>query len=160
MSSPEHKEKIWNYIKDINVAMMVTDDQGGLHARPMHLVQDDYDGTIWFFTKADAQKVDELHHDRRVCLTFSDDDKGVHVSLTGRANLSYDRTLIEKFWNPVVAAWFPEGKESSDCALLEIKITKGEHWDATGNPIKFLYEITKANMTDQKPDLGENHKFG
>jgi hypothetical protein len=44
--------------------------------------------------------------------------------------------------------------------LLEIKISKGEHWESTGNPIKFLYEVSKANMTDEKPELGENQKFG
>ena len=71
MSSPEHKEQIWNLIKDVKVGMLATEDQGDMHARPMHLVQKDYDGTIWFFTRRDAEKVDELKSGRNVCLTFS-----------------------------------------------------------------------------------------
>lgn len=161
MSTQEHKQKIWDIINDIKVAMMVSEDlHGDLHARPMRIVQDHYDGTLWFFTKASGGKVDEIHYDRRVCLTFSDPGTHYHVSLSGKARLVRDRNLIEKFWNPVVGAWFPEGKDSPECALLEIKIHKGEHWESKTNSISFLYEITKANLTDREPDLGESQKFG
>ena len=34
-------------------------------------------------------------------------------------------------------------------------LTEAEVW-TTGGSISFLYEIGKANMTDQKPDLGEH----
>ncbi|MFP4313899.1 MAG: pyridoxamine 5'-phosphate oxidase family protein [Alphaproteobacteria bacterium] len=160
MSSQEHKEKIWNYIKDIKTCMLVTEDQGFMHARPMHIVQDDYDNKLWFFTSKSSEKVSEVQNKHRVCLTFSDTEKNVYVSLSGHAHLTQDKTLIDKFWNKVVAAWFPDGKESEDVALLEIKIDKGEHWDATSNPATFMAEIAKANIKDETPDLGENRKFG
>jgi general stress protein 26 len=48
MSSPEHKQKIWKMIKDIKIGMLVTLDQDVPRARPMHLVQDEYDGTMVF----------------------------------------------------------------------------------------------------------------
>lgn len=160
MSSKEHKEKIWNYIKDIKTCMMVSGQGDSIHARPMHLVQDEYDNKIWFFTSKSSEKVTEIENKHRVCLTFSDNDKNVFVSMTGHAHLTQDRALIDKFWNSVVAAWFPEGKDGDDVALLEINIEKGEHWDATKNPAAFIYQIAKANMTDQEPDLGENKKFG
>lgn len=159
MSSPEHKQKIWNYIKGIKIAMLVTEENGELHARPMTLVQDRYDGTLWFYTRADDAKVDEVERDRAVCLTFSDPAGNVHVSLSGTAKLSRDRSLIEKFWNPVVASWFPEGKHDAACALLEVRIHKGEHWEGR-NPVSFWYEVVKANITGQTPDMGENEKFG
>lgn len=160
MSSKEHKEKIWNYIKDIKTCMLVTDVGGFMHARPMHLVQDEYDNKIWFFTSKSSEKVTEIENKHRVCLTFTDNNTNVFVSLTGHAHLTQERSLIEKFWSPVVEAWFPEGQNSADVALLEIKIEKGEHWDATSNPAAFIYEIAKSNLTDQEPDLGENKKFG
>ena len=161
MSSSEHKQKIWNYIKDLKTAMLVSlDESDDLHARPMALVQDEYDGKIWFFTSASADKVDEIRQDHKVCLTFNDHENDNHVSLTGNARLSRDKELIEKFWNPIVAAWFPDGKDAPDCALLEIKIEKGEHWDSSSNPIVFFSEIIKANVKDEQPDLGENQKFG
>ena len=160
MSSPEHKEKIWNLIKDVKVGMLATEDQGDMHARPMHMVQKDYDGTIWFFTRRDAEKVDELKSGRNVCLTFSDPSNDIYVSMTGKAHLSFDKDLIDKFWNPFVGAWFENGKQDPNVALLEIKISSGEHWKTDSNKIVQLYEIAKANVTSTTPDMGENEKFG
>jgi general stress protein 26 len=161
MSSQEHKQKIWNFIKDTKTAMLTSEDENGdLHARPMHLVQDDYDGTIWFFTHYHSEKVDEIQSDRKVSLAFINQDKKIYVSLSGKANVTQNRQLIDKFWNPVVSAWFPNGKDNDDVALLEIKIHKGEHWNADDNPVHFFYEIAKANVKDEYPDVGKNEKFG
>ena len=160
MSSRKHKEKIWDYIEDIKVGMLVTEDEQDLRARPMHIVQDEYDGTIWFFTKKSAEKIDEVKDKHRVCLSFSDNEDNVHVSLSGFAHLTQDKALIDKFWNPFVAAWFEGGKDSDDVALLEIKIYKGEHWDSEDSKVVQLYQIAKANVTDEQPDMGENEKFG
>lgn len=158
MSSKEHKEKIWNFIKDIKVGMLVTHDGKDLRARPMHIVQENYDGTLWFFTKKSAHKVDETQADDNVCITFT--NKDVQVSLSGHARLSTDQALIDKFWNPYAGAWFEQGRHDPEVALLEIKIYQGEHWKET-NPFKELYEVAKANLTDSEtPDMGENKKFG
>ncbi len=161
MSSPEHKQKIWEMIKDIGVGMLVTLDDDMPRARPMHLVQDEYDGTLWFFTRRSAEKVSETRNDHDVCLSFSDQEKGVYVSLSGKAQLTDDPTLIEKYWNPMIAAWFTEGKDDSDVALLEIKVEMGEHWKAKQSKVFQLYEYAKANIKeDTTPDIGENEKFG
>ncbi len=160
MSSKEHKEKIWNYIKDAPVGMLTTMDGQDMRARPMHIVQDEYDGTLWFFTKRSADKVFETDTGAGVCVTFSDQDSGIYVSLTGNATLTQNKALIDKFWSPFAGAWFEKGKDDPEVALLEIKISKGEHWEADENKIVQLYEIAKANLTDDTPDIGENQKFG
>ncbi|MBA2780286.1 pyridoxamine 5'-phosphate oxidase family protein [Billgrantia kenyensis] len=161
MSSPEHKQKIWQLIKDIKVGMLVTLDDDVPHARPMHLVQEEYDGTLWFFTRRSAEKVAEAAGGHDVCLTFSDQEHGVYVSLTGKASLTDDRELIEKYWNPFVAAWFPQGKHDPDVALLEVHVQMGEHWKAKESKVFQLYEFAKANIKkDAIPNLGENQKFG
>ncbi|MFI0471629.1 pyridoxamine 5'-phosphate oxidase family protein [Halomonas sp. HMF6819] len=161
MSSPEHKQKIWSMIKDIKVGMLVTIDHDMPRARPMHLVQEEYDGTLWFFTRRSAEKVFEAEKDHDVCLSFSDQEHGTYVSLSGTATLSDDRDLMAKYWSPFIAAWFPEGKDDPDVALLEIKIHMGEHWKANESKVYQLYEIAKANIKkDETPDMGENEKFG
>lgn len=66
MSSPEHKQPIWNLINDIKVGMLVTKEKSGddsMRARPLHLVQDDYDGTLYFYTPKDNAKVFEIKED-------------------------------------------------------------------------------------------------
>ncbi|MFC0267070.1 pyridoxamine 5'-phosphate oxidase family protein [Kushneria aurantia] len=161
MSSPEHKQKIWNLIKEISVGMLVTLDDGVPRARPMHLVQEAYDGTLWFYTKRSAEKSFEAEADRDVCITFSDQEEGVYVSMSGRARLRSDSELIDKYWNPFVAAWFDGGREDPDIALMEIDIDFGEHWQSKESKAFQLYEIAKSNVKkEHKPDMGENEKFG
>lgn len=160
MSNPEHKQLIWNLIKDVGVGMLTTQDGDDLRARPMKLVQDDYDGKLWFFTKRSAEKVMEAAGEQAACVTFESPEAHVYVSLSGRARLSSDPNLIEKFWNPWAAAWFPEGKGDPEVVLLEIKVYKGEHWKNDENLIFKLVEYAKANVTAKRPNLGENQKFG
>lgn len=160
MSSPEHKAKIWSLIKDIKVGMLTTTRDDQLRARPMHIVQDEYDGTLWFYTELPSGKSTEILNDTPVCVTFSDPKNDVFVSLTGSARITRDQSLIEKYWNIFVGAWFTEGRESENVAMIEIKVKKGEHWDAEQSKIVQLYEVAKANLTDSEPDLGENQKFG
>ena len=160
MSSPEHKQKIWNLIKDIKVGMLVTKDDNVPRARPMHLVQDEYDGTIWFYTQRSAEKVIEAKGGSEVCLTFSDPDEGIYVSMSGTARLTDDQAVIDKYWSSEVAAWLPE-KEDPELVMLEIDIQMGEHWASKESKVFQLYEIAKANVkSDKTPDIGENEKFG
>ncbi len=75
MSSPEYKQKIWNLIKDIKVGMLVskeTNENDRMRARPMSLVQDEYEGTLYFYTSKHHEKVHEIQGDRDICITFSD----------------------------------------------------------------------------------------
>lgn len=159
MSTPEHKQKIWKLIKDIKVGMLVTLDGKTPRSRPMHLVQDDYTGTLWFFTRRSAEKAFEAQRDNDVCISFSNPKKGVYVSLSGTARLTDDAALKDKFWNSFVAAWFPDGKEDPDLTLLEVKVHFGEHWLADHNKLFQLFEIARANVQDDTPDVGENEKF-
>lgn len=164
MSSPEHKKKIWDLIKDIKIGMLVTqenNDSDRLRARPMSLVQDAYDGTLYFYTPKSDAKVYEVKNDRDVCITFAEPKDQVYVSLTGKAKLTQDKKLIDKYWNSWVSAWFKEGKSDPDVAMLEVKINKGEHWNAKENKFVQLFEVAKANIKDEAtPNIGENEEFG
>ncbi|MBS3805089.1 MAG: pyridoxamine 5'-phosphate oxidase family protein [Oleiphilaceae bacterium] len=160
MSSPEHKQKIWNLIKGMKTGMLTTLHGNELRARPMYLVQDKYDGTLWFFTDLDSEKVLEVENDNDVCVTFADPKDDCYVSLTGVGRISEDKTLIDKFWNPFVADWFPEGKESANVGLLEIDVTKGEHWNSDTSKMVMFYKQAVATAKGEMPNLGEHEKFG
>lgn len=158
MSGIENKEKVWKIISKIKTAMMITKTTDGkMHSRPMQLVQDNYDGTLWFFTGLPSGKAEDVLDNSEICVNFSGEDQ--YVSLYGNATLSQDKSKIQELWNPMVSAWFPEGKESTSCALIEIKIKHGEVWDSDINPISFIYEIGKAKIKNERPDLGEHRKF-
>ena len=160
MSSPEHKQKIWNLIKDIKTGMLTTRHGEELRSRPMFLVQDEYDGTLWFYTNLESEKVFEVESDNDVCISFADSDDQVYVSLTGTGRAIRDQALIEKYWNSFASAWFPEGKDSPKVGLLEIKVEKGEYWNSESSKMLESIKTITAKMKGEKPDLGEHGKFG
>jgi general stress protein 26 len=64
--------------------------------------------------------------------------------------------LIDRFWNSIVASWYPDGKTDSKMLMLKfVPLTAGV-WASTGNPLKFAYETAKANLTDTLPDVGDS----
>lgn len=160
MSSPEHKQKIWNLIKNIKTGMLTTLHGSELRSRPMVLVQDEYDGTLWFYTDLASEKVLEIEKDHDVCVTFADHDNQTYVSLTGVGRAVDDKALIDKYWNTFVAAWFPEGKNSPNVGMLEVKVQKGEHWDSDSSKMMKSVKTMTAKVKGEKPDLGEHQKFG
>lgn len=160
MSSPEHKQKIWNLIKGIKTGMLTTVHGAELRARPMRLVQTEYDGTLWFFTDLDSEKVFEVEGDNDVCVAFSDPENDVYVSLIGVGRPTRDKQLIDRYWNGFVGVWFPEGKDAPNVGMLEIKIHKGEHWDADSSTMVKSYKMAKAKLKGELPNIGEHEKFG
>ena len=53
--------KLVDKIKDIRIAMMTTvESDGTLHSRPMFTHEPQADGTLWFFTEQDSQKINEV----------------------------------------------------------------------------------------------------
>lgn len=159
MSSQEHKQKIWHLIKEMKNGMLTTLHGSELRSRPMYLVQDDYDGKLWFFTDLDSEKVFEVEEDNDVCVSFSDPGEHIYVSLTGVGRVSKDKALIERLWNPFIAEWFPQGKESPNIGLLEIKVQKGEHWDMDTSRMVSAYRRAQGE-TVELPTRGEHEKFG
>ena len=60
ISQDDAKQKLWSMMKGVKFAMLTTEDGGHLRARPMVAAQKDFDGTLWFFTRASSHKVDEV----------------------------------------------------------------------------------------------------
>ena len=160
MMTREQAQEIWDYIKDIKVAMITSHDGDLLRARPMRHEQDDFDGVLWFFTSKASGKVGELAEDARVCAAYADISDSTYVSLSGTVRFTDDPTLVDKFWNSEAAAWFPEGKSDQNVALMGIYVDQAEAWDSKSNAMIKLYEIAKANLTGKTPDMHDNRKYG
>ena len=160
MITGQQAQELWELIEDIKVGMLVTNDEGTLRSRPMHITQDKFDGKLWFFTNSHEGKADEISKNPNINLNFADIGDEAYISISGKAKITKDKDLIDKFWNPFVGAWFPEGKESDNVALIEIIVEQAESWDTDKNKMLQLFEIIKANVTDTEPDMGKNKKYG
>lgn len=156
----EQLAKINELIKDIETAMLVTMDEtdGSLRSRPMQTQNREFDGRIWFFTKASAPKVDEVEREHHVNVAYSAPDKQRYVSISGTARVVRGRAKIDEFWSPELKAWFPGGKDDADIALLCIDATKAEYWDTQSSAIVHLVGLAKAIATGESYQPGENEK--
>ena len=65
-----------------------------------------------------------------------------------------DREIIDRYWNPVLAAWYPDGKDDPHLTILRFDADDGRVWVNEGGFFKFAYEIAKANLTKTLPDSG------
>lgn len=154
MTSRLSRDEIWKHLKGAGTIMLTTEGGSGLRSRPMQIVQDEYLGTLYFFTSISSSKVDEVSEEQHVCISGADRDSKAFFSLSGRARVSKDQEMIDKFWHPTVSAWFPKGKDDPECALLEVRVDHVDVWENEENPVLFWYEIVKANLTDSEPDVG------
>jgi general stress protein 26 len=153
-------QKLGELIKGIRIAMLTTvDDEGCLHSRPMANQDDGFDGTLWFFTDANSAKVHELARDRHVNLSYSDPGENRYVSVSGTASVSRDRAKMKELWSPLHKAWFPDGLEDPNIALLRVEVDKAEYWDSPSSAVVRLYGFAKALATG-KPygEEGADHE--
>lgn len=155
----EQVRKLGSLIKEIEFAMLTTvEPDGSLRSRPMATQQVEFDGDLWFFTKASAPKVDEVEQEHNVNVSFARPDKQHYVSVSGRARLVRDRGKIEELWNPAYKAWFPDGLEDPDLALLKVTAEKAEYWDGQASVVAHLAGFVKAIATGTSYKAGENEK--
>ncbi len=147
-------------IKGIRIAMMTTvDTDGSLRSRPMATQDMEFDGDLWFFTKASAPKVDDVQHDQQVNLGYVKPDDNLFVSVSGTAQLIRDRQKMDELWKPALKAWFPNGKEDPDLALLKVTVDSAEYWDAPSGVMGRLYVVAKGLATGGQDSGGEDVKL-
>lgn len=154
-------EKLGSLIKKVKFAMLTTLDpeDGTLRSRPMATQEAEFDGTLWFFTRASAPKVGEVEKEHQVNLSYAEPDDQLYVSISGRANLVRDKAKAEELWQPALKAWFPKGVEDPDLALLKVEVEKAEYWDTPSSAMVHLFGYVKATLTGTSYKPGENEKI-
>ncbi len=78
-----------------------------------------------------------------------------HAAAQGTICRSTDRDALDDVWSFVADAWFEGGQHDPDVRLLKFTPVTGELSVTPISGIKFLYEMAKANLTDDKPDTGQ-----
>ena len=152
--------KLYELIKDVRICMMTTvEPDGSLHSRPMWNQEADEAGDLWFFTRLSSPKVTEISKDGQVNLGYANPNKNDYVSVSGRAEIVRDRAKIEEKWSPPLKAWFPDGKDDPQIALIRVHPEKGEYWDSPSSTIVHIYGYAKAALTGSSPaELSDTKK--
>jgi general stress protein 26 len=153
------KDQIWSIISTIKFASLVNLEGEYIKARPMTLVQDNFSGKIFFFTKESNEKSINYIDTKKVAIIFNDNENKNFATLNGDAKLTKERNLINSFWNFMVSAWYPEGKSSDELCLIEIKVNNAEIWRNEKGKIGSLTEVMLAKMNDRNPELGSKESL-
>lgn len=152
------REKLWSMIKKHRFAMMTTQEGADrLRSRPMTTIERDFDGSLWFFAKADSAAVSALGAHPQVCLSYSDPGAFEFVAVAGPAEIVTDVGKKRELWKPAVQAWFPEGAESPDNVLVKVLPDHAEYWDSKSSKLVQLFTMARALATGTPPrDIGEH----
>ena len=145
-------------IEGIPVAMVTTcSDDGMLGSRPMLLERMETDGSLTFLTHVSSRKVHEISQDARVNVAFVSDKGDRYVSVSGTAKATHDPARMHDLWNMTYRAWFPQGPDDPDSAILAIRIERIEYWDVPTSRLVRLWCAVQAVVTGRVVEAGEHH---
>lgn len=156
----EMRMKVREMISGIGVAIFTTiDGEGRLRGRPMRTQKPDQDGrTLWFFTRKDSPKIEELAGDSRVLLGYSDPKSQDYVSIFGRGKVVADVGKKKELWTEGLRTWLPGGPESDEVALIAVTIEGAEYWDGISSSLRYAYGYAQSVVTGKPDTSGENAK--
>lgn len=156
LSGHEGIAKIAELIKAIRIAMMTTVAKDGtMSSRPMAIQDEPFNGTLWFLTRQGSEKVGELAEDQHVTLTFAEPKDSKYITLKGVASVNQDRGKIKELWNPLYKAWFPNGENDPEIAVLRVEVSEADYWEASSSKLVMLAKYAAASVTGGKVAIGE-----
>ena len=122
------KSKFWKALKSDRTMFLGLAEGDDGHARPMTAqAESDEGGPIWFFTSTDNALYGQIGTSSRAMAHFVSKGHDVWATIHGDLSTTQDRAIIDRLWNPFVAAWF-EGKDDPKIALIRLDAEKAEIW--------------------------------
>ena len=124
------------------------------HMQPMAPQVDEDAGIIYFYSDNTSELGKAvLKSSGVVHICHIDDD--YQACVRGALHPHHDKATIDKFWGPMVEAWYPGGKDDPKMLMLKFVPNDAEIWASDKSMLGVLFEVAKANMKDETPDLGK-----
>lgn len=130
-------EKMKTLVEKANTCFFCTSIGGSDHfsTRPMSVQKVDDEGNIWFLSASDSKKNEEIGRDDSVQLLFQGSKYSDFLSLNGKATITTDKVVTDELWQPILKAWFTEGKDDHRITAIKITPTDGYYWDTKNGKI-------------------------
>lgn len=154
MPTPSELEaKFWKALDSDRTVMLGLDGMEDGHARPMTAMAEHDRSPLWFFTSADNALVQMLPDggNRAVC-TFVSKGHDIWASIHGRLTLDTDRAVVDRLWNPHVAAWYEHGKDDPKLRLLRLDAEGAEIWEDSSSMLAGLKSLLGADPKKDAQD--------
>ncbi|WP_172195839.1 pyridoxamine 5'-phosphate oxidase family protein [Saccharibacillus qingshengii] len=154
-SDPKAIETVRDLIKDIETAMLTTVSDTGLVSRPMKTQHIEFDGDLWFLTKKDTSKYDEIRKDPRVNLAYAGKS---YVSISGTAEFVEDDARKKVLWNKMYEKILDTPYDDPNLVLIRVTTDTAEYWES-GSAVKMISHLLKKAVgkgSDPKSEPGLN----
>ncbi|MCM3389879.1 pyridoxamine 5'-phosphate oxidase family protein [Ureibacillus chungkukjangi] len=153
MIKQEEIQTLRELIKDIDMAMLTTATEEGLVSRPMKTQEVEFDGDLWFFTKKDTNKYDEILQNQDVNVAYVGKS---YVSVRGRAEIIEDLDKKKELWSKVYEKIMQTSYDDPNLILIKVKAEAAEYWES-GNLIKKIvfYYKRMTGQSSQTTDINE-----
>ena len=159
MSDEAGFARLRELIESIRVGLLTTVDlDGSLHTRPIETLRCDVDGTLWFFTDHQSRKAQELAHDMRVSVGYSEPAKNTYVVVIGKGRILRDEALAAELWEFAQRAWYPKGLEDEHLSILRVSLERAEYWERAGKA-SYLLAALAATVTGRQAVVGRDQKL-
>lgn len=152
LTEAEVQDRLWNAIEKHQIGMLgVLGDSH--HFQPMTAFLEREGNEIWFFTYNDTDLAQAVQGGATAAFIFQ--TREVQACVDGRIELVQDQARIDRYWNAHVAAWYPEGKDDPRLTMLRLDCTDAAVWITEVGPVRYAWEIARANASKRTPDVGE-----
>jgi general stress protein 26 len=157
---PSECHNLFKIINQIKYSMFTTiRPNGHLSSRPMEMVttKSQDEGILWFFSKRNSLKNDDINNDQQVNLTFTESEKHRFVSISGKAFISDDKNKMEKLWEPDLATWFPEGLNDKDLTLIGVELEACEVWESSSGKFEQIINFVMPRTLEKSKPQAPGH---
>lgn len=124
------------------------------HTQPMTALPEPANEQIWFFTRGDTDLAQDAAESTQARMVFVSKDGKLFSDVVGTLKTVRDENRIARYWNPMVAAWFPRGKDDPQVSMLCFEPSHGHIWLWETGSVGLIFELTKANLTHTLPKVG------
>lgn len=153
-------KKIKDFVNDIKVCMFCTSvNDMPFRTRPMSTLEVDDEGNLWFFSAKSSDKNDEIKNDDTVQLIYSKNSDVHFLTITGKATIVEDQAKKDELWNPIVKAFFPEGKDDPNLSLVKIKPEAAHYWDTINGKMITWFKMAASAVTGNQNNVGVEGKL-
>lgn len=143
----ELKDKFWSELSDSPFVMLGLSGVDESHTQPMTAqFDDDIPNRLYFYSNRQNRLIKALSSTHNGIIAFSSKGHSLFASVHGQLSLDNDRAIIERFWSPVVSAWYEQGKDDPDLALLRFDCGRAEIWQSTTS--NFLHYMAAGLFGD------------
>ena len=125
----EIRDRFWKELRAERTRMIAIDGEPGGGMRPMTaLIEEDDGGPLWIFTSKETDLARSIGDGKPAHATFTGKKHDLFANVTGRLSIDTNKAVIERLWNPWVAAWFEDGKDDPKLCLLRFDAEHAKIW--------------------------------